>query len=494
MGKILVIDDDAAIRSNIAELLGAEGHEVTVAANGAIGVRLASSGSPDLVVCDVGMPELDGHGVLRALRAKPTTRDIPFIFLTAKSERADIRAGMNLGADDYLTKPFSRVELLEAISARLARRGVAQPAPKKAGPAALTLGPGDVFDRYRIEASVGSGGMGIVFRAHDSKLDRLVALKVLQPKQIYLAPSLEKASAQLVAEARAAAKLSHPHVIAIYDVGSVDDVPFLAMEFVVGATLRAKARAPWQQKLEWLVEVADALSAAHRAGLIHRDVKPENVMVRADGRALVLDFGIARFMQGDSATVSSGGGKSLVKGTPFYMSPEQLFGEPVDARSDQFAWAVMAYELFAGELPWGDSDGAIAVVKAITQTDAPPLAPLAPELPASVVRVVERALAKAPDDRFPSMEAVLAELAPNRASRASYTSEALPAATGAASPVAPTDPAVVPTRSDVELADTEPVVVTPLEPQVVRPARTWLLVVVAAALVVVAAACFLALR
>lgn len=495
MGKILVIDDDAVIRSNVAELLGVEGHEVVCAANGALGVRLASSASPDLVVCDVGLPELDGHGVLRTLRAQPSTKDIPFIFLTARSDRSDIRVGMNLGADDYLTKPFSRVELIEAISARLARRGVTKSTKPVAGPSAITLGPGDVFDRYRIEASIGAGGMGIVFRAHDSKLDRLVALKVLQPKAIYLAPSLEKASAQLVSEARAAARLNHPHVISVYDVGTVGDVSFLAMEFVVGATLRSKLSAPWEQKLKWLVEIADALSAAHKVGLIHRDVKPENVMVRADGRALVLDFGIARFMQGGSATVSSGVGKSLIKGTPHYMSPEQLFGDPVDARTDQFSWGVVAFELLAGKLPWGAMDGgAIGVAEAITQTEAPPLAPLALGVPPSVVRVVERALSKAPGERFESMDALLSELAPTRISRASYTSDVSTAPELVSMPAAP---AVGVTRSDTEFAGTEPVlgaVVLTSAPASARRGKTWMLGVVAAIAAAVAIACFVALR
>ncbi|MFO0615721.1 MAG: response regulator [Polyangiaceae bacterium] len=448
MSKILVIDDDAAIRANIADLLEAEGHEVTCAENGATGLTLAERSLPDLIVCDVAMPELDGYGVLTALREGRATRDIPFVFLSAKAERADVRLGMNLGADDYLTKPFTRVELLDAIASRLRRRLSARavpmepkaaPAPvPKVGPAALTLGPGDVFDRYRIEERVGTGGMGIVFRAHDAKLDRLVALKVLQPREIYLAPSVENASLRLVAEARAAAKLSHPHVISIYDVGAVDGVPFLAMEFVVGATLRAKTDAPWEQKLKWLVEVADALSAAHRAGLIHRDVKPENVMVRADGRALVLDFGIARITEGRSPVSSSGTGQ-LIRGTPFYMSPEQLFGEAVDGRSDQFSWGVMAYELFSGELPWGDAEGPVAIVKAITRVVPPALGPLAPALPAHVAAAVDRALSKAPSDRFASMELLLAEIAPGRTS-----------STGGSG-------APPPALDDAALADTEPV-------------------------------------
>jgi serine/threonine-protein kinase len=222
--------------------------------------------------------------------------------------------------------------------------------------AAGELAVGDEFERYRIEAVLGQGGMGQVYRAYDSRLRRRVALKVLR-KDLDGAPADKAPGARLLREARAAAALSHPNIVSIFDVGQHGDVPYLAMELVSGRNLRAyvgDASIPLRTKLRWLVDVARALAAAHARGLVHRDVKPENVVVCEDGMVKVLDFGIASLAVADAApdgaavTVqpvaaeeppisATSSTVSRVVGTPRFMSPEQLCGEPLDPRSDQFS-------------------------------------------------------------------------------------------------------------------------------------------------------------
>ena len=278
--------------------------------------------------------------------------------------------------------------------------------------------PGDLFDRYAIEELLGEGGMGQVYRATDTRLNRRVALKVLRQEAV--SEPASEGPARMLREARAAAALHHPNAVAIYDVGEHDGVPFIAMELVEGHPLRqlvGDPSVPMSERVRWLSDVARVLAEAHGRGLVHRDVKPENVMVQPDASVKVLDFGIARRAQtAFDATSSTAPGsiptlteKGAVIGTPLYMAPEQMRGEDVDGRADEFSWGVLAYELCAGKLPWTKTQS-YALVAQILSEDPPPLATVAPDVPENVRAVIERALAKRPGDRFPSMGALVAAL------------------------------------------------------------------------------------
>lgn len=288
----------------------------------------------------------------------------------------------------------------------------------------LKLKPGDTVDRYVIEEVIGRGGMGCVYRAQDSRLHRKVALKML------LAPSEDEheheasspssdAAARMLREARATASFDHPNAVQVFDVGERDGTPYIAMELIVGQTLTALVtddHFAWPTRLRWLVDAARALGAAHRAGLIHRDVKPDNVMVRKDGVTKVLDFGIVRHAGplNPLASTLPVGFPSLtqrgsVLGTPHYMAPEQIRGLALDARADQFSWGVMAFELLTQKMPWGT--GLEAISLALT-SPAPSLRDGCPELPAAVNAAIERALAKVPDDRFATMDELAAAIEP----------------------------------------------------------------------------------
>jgi eukaryotic-like serine/threonine-protein kinase len=289
------------------------------------------------------------------------------------------------------------------------------------------LTPGSHFGRYRIDRALGSGGMGEVYAAFDLRLLRPVALKVLRAAPGSAGESASQATERLLREARAAAQLSHPNVVTVYDVDALDGQPYIAMELVPGASLRAwmATDVPVAPKLRALADVARALAAAHRMGIVHRDVKPDNVMMRGDGLVKVLDFGIARQTKleaVDAGAPITGGdaaagallqtltARGAVAGTPGYMAPEQLLGEPADARADQFAWGVTAYELVSGALPWPMDRGLVGLLGAVFAPGVPSLRGCALELPDRFHDLLERTLRRRPAERFASMDEMLAEL------------------------------------------------------------------------------------
>ncbi|MDI3292072.1 serine/threonine-protein kinase [Polyangium sp. 15x6] len=274
----------------------------------------------------------------------------------------------------------------------------------------MSLSPAETFDRYVIEERLGEGAAGEVYRALDTRLRRKVALKVLRRDPEMESEAWDRNVARMLREARSAASLTHPNIVAIYDVGEHEGVPFIAMELVAGKTLRSSIGRDISQseRIELLLQVALALAAAHAVGVVHRDVKPENVMVREDGVAKVLDFGIARRLPGAVTNTQDSGisrlsrltGDGSIVGTPAYMAPEQLLGHEIDARADQFSWGVMAFELLAGRLPFRTDGGGLGLVTSILNDEPRPLE----DAPEELAAIVRRTLAKSPDERFPSME------------------------------------------------------------------------------------------
>jgi anti-sigma factor RsiW len=284
--------------------------------------------------------------------------------------------------------------------------------------------PGSLLGRYVVGEALGEGGMGTVYIARDPELARNVALKVVA----HAALDSDAQRKRLVREARAAAQLQHPNVVTIFDVGQIEEATYLAMELVAGKSLRAyvgDAAVPVARRVGWLIDVAKALDVAHAHGLVHRDIKPENVMVRSDGVIKVVDFGIARRLdlhEGDpreARTHSTVTDRDAVVGTPMYMAPEQLRGEAVDARCDQFAWGVLAYELLTGVRPW--SGKGLSLVSQILSADLPRLALAGgAAVPPALEAIVRRATAKVAGDRFGGMGEVVRALgeAGGRAPRA----------------------------------------------------------------------------
>ncbi len=275
---------------------------------------------------------------------------------------------------------------------------------------------GDRVGRYAIEELIGQGGMGAVYRAHDEVLRRKVALKLVTTDGPTGTQGGEVAR-RVLREARLVAALDHPNVIGVFDVGEHDGTPFIVMEHVVGRSLRSFVGAAGiesARKIGWIVDIAGALAAAHRAGLVHRDVKPENVMVRDDGAIRVLDFGIAGPVAGivatqlDAALLSSPAGtfatleRGVVAGTPGYMAPEVAAAGVIGPAADQFAWGVLAYELLTGRHPWPEAASVRELFEQMQRRDAEPMSP--DVAPGPVVASITRALGRDPARRFGSMD------------------------------------------------------------------------------------------
>jgi formylglycine-generating enzyme required for sulfatase activity/predicted Ser/Thr protein kinase len=268
----------------------------------------------------------------------------------------------------------------------------------------------NTIGRYQIRAELGRGGMGVVYRAYDPELDREVALKSVMLEGV--TPEQKQTNEQYLArEARAAARLQHPHAVAVYDFFSSGDRAFIVMEFVRGANLEAMLAtgdvSNKPRSLQILREAASALDAAHQAGIVHRDIKPGNILLDELGRVKLADFGIARLTTGNvTHTAPSIGGTA---GTLSYMSPEQVRGATLDGRSDQFALAVVAYQLLTGQLPFQAETWIAQSFKILNEPHAPARS-WNPDLPEAVDHALNIALSKEPTQRFPTCSAFVEAL------------------------------------------------------------------------------------
>ena len=283
-------------------------------------------------------------------------------------------------------------------------------AKNRAGPLPPTvsvhiLTAGHKLGRYTVIEPIGSGGMGQVYRALDQKLERVVAIKILSPGLV----TGDEARRRFRKEALALAKLSHPHIAAVYDVGEQDGVDYLVMECVPGQTLAARLKngpLPIEDATLIVSEIAGALEEAHEHGVIHRDLKPANVMITPKGHAKVLDFGIAKLLAPRAPDATASIETGFIVGTPPYMSPEQAKGNTVDARSDLWSLGVIYYELLAGRTPF-QGEGNIAVLHAIIKDSPAPLRAFRPDAPQQANQIICRFLEKDPASRYQSASEVV---------------------------------------------------------------------------------------
>ena len=290
----------------------------------------------------------------------------------------------------------------------------------------MTLEVGTVLGAYRIVAPIGAGGMGEVFLAQDSRLERNVALKIL-PRAF--AGDAERLG-RFVREAKSASALNHPNILTIHEIGVSEGFHYLATELIVGETLReriARGALPVADGLEIALQVAAALGAAHAAGIVHRDVKPENVMIRADGLVKVLDFGLAKWSEPqavDPQGVTLDRGRThpgVVLGTVAYMSPEQSRGKTVDARTDLWSLGVVLYEMLSGRQPF-EGESSTDVLANILHRDPPQLALEAEELAPEIDAILGRALAKERLERYATTRELMADLKARRSACSSRPS------------------------------------------------------------------------
>jgi serine/threonine-protein kinase len=281
----------------------------------------------------------------------------------------------------------------------------------------MNIESGTILGRYEIRAKLGEGGMGEVYLAQDTKLDRKVALKILQAQ---VAANHERMR-RFVQEAKAASALNHPNIITIHEIDQTDDLHFIATEFIEGETLRQrmqKSVMKLDEAIDIGVQISGALSAAHASGIVHRDIKPENVMLRHDRIVKVLDFGLAKLTE----QVSSGlidteaptrvvnTQPGMVMGTALYMSPEQARGQALDARTDIFSLGVVLYEMLAGCVPFRGDTTTDVLARLVDDQEPPPLARYCHEVPSELERIVSKALRKDRDERYQTSKDLLLDL------------------------------------------------------------------------------------
>lgn len=421
--NILIVDDTAANLDVLCGMLRDRGYRVRVAISGPRALTAIRAERADLVMLDINMPGMSGYEVCRELKRDPELGSVPVIFISALDEVIDKVKAFEAGGADYVGKPFEFGEVLARIENQLKIAGLQR--QLEARNAELTrmneelrnsqqresrifsrlsdVLPGTVLDqKYRIESRIGSGGFGTVFRGVQLSLDRAVAVKIFQSLAATARPEeLER----FRREGISACRVNHPNALAVIDSGvSSSGIAYLVTELLEGHTLRSELET--QQRLtvprvaEILVPVCQVLTVAHAIGLMHRDIKPDNIFLHRgrDGEIVkVLDFGIAKLAASSDDRALTGARQVI--GTPFYMAPERLRGEPHDGRADVYSLGVLAYEMFTGGSPFA-ADSSIEETPMMHLSMPPvPFRERGAEVPEKIENVIRAALDKEPQNR-----------------------------------------------------------------------------------------------
>jgi len=435
--KILIIDDDESVRLTVANMLNDQGYLISMAADGEAGLAQIRGSSPDAVFCDLVMPGMDGFEVLRQVRADAATAGLPFTLLISVDDRDYLRRGMRPGADEYLSKPVRREELIASVQRalnKLARAGGPAAARDAAAPgatyamlaekarAAAAMGAVDPTLRfvigsdamlkletqaepeikirgYKTLSRLNQGGMSLVYLADDLTNQRQVVLKMLKARR----NEDERILRRFFQQANLLSSINHEHVVHVFDQGFGDGMAYIAMEYLSGGSLRGVMDQGLSQRqaLSLLSQAASGLAEIHRRGIVHRDIKPSNMVLRSQGVLVLTDFGIARHLdQSDGNTV-----RGEILGTPHYMSPEQAQGEEIGTGADIYSLGAIFYEMLTGQRLYPGE----TVIEILSQQTIAPIPRLGADL-AIFQPLIDGMLAKQPDERFANADAVLEEV------------------------------------------------------------------------------------
>lgn len=406
---LLVVDDNEENRDMLGRRLERRGYTVLTAADGEAALELVAQEEIDLILLDVMMPGIDGLEVLRRVREEHSAAELPIIMATARDGSEDVVTALDLGANDYVTKPIDfaivSARVQKELRTRVARREKQQAQSDGGG---HDLRPGSILaGRYRLDEVVGKGNFGVVYRGHHLELDMAVAIKLLHA-QVAGGEALER----FRSEGRSAVRIRHPNAVTVYDFGVTDGgVAYLIMEFLEGeplsTALRRERRVHPKRVAEILTPVCDVLELAHGQGLVHRDVKPENVFLQKTPQGeivKILDFGIAKLV-GEHVARENLTAEGFVLGTPAYMAPERLRNQFYDGRSDVYSLGIMLFQLLAGRLPFPpDKSDPMALLMMHIKEKPPRLRTYAPELPKDFESLVQRCLGKEPEPRPSAVE------------------------------------------------------------------------------------------
>lgn len=407
MPKILVIDDDPSLLLLVQEVLQAAGHEVWTTSDPAEVCELAFKVRPAAIVLDVMMPKVTGYEVLQMLRADTRLEAVPMLLLSGLGDASDRVKGLRSGADDYLVKPFEPDELVLRIERLVSwHQASGEWSPALGLRQSLKDNQGVRFGRYRVIEKIGQGHMGTVYRGLDPRLQRQVALKTIRLDASAADNRREKLLALLRHEAVTIARLSHPNVVAVYDMGETRDSAYVAMELVDGPSLSgyltAEGPLPWQRVIPLAVGIARGLALTHARKVVHRDMKPGNVLLGRDGAVKVSDFGLASVVSSvfeDSTELS---------GTPGYVPPEVLNQRSYTEKGDLFGLGAVLYESLAGAHPLAGETLRDTILNTL-HGRIEPLYRRAVELPKELDELISDLLATAPEAR-PTAPEVVARL------------------------------------------------------------------------------------
>jgi DNA-binding response OmpR family regulator len=395
---ILVVDDNELNRDVLVRMLRREGYVAIEAENGKRALEIIDAQDVHLVLLDEMMPEMSGSEVLTTLRKDLSNTELPVIMVTAKDDSDDIVGALERGANDYIVKPVNFAVALARIRATLKIR-TEKRKRLQTGPVLVVLEPGTILDgRYRIDAELGSGGAGVVFKATHLELQREVAIKLLSSIAV-------DDVARFRSEGITACRVKHPNAVEVLDFANSDQLgPYLVMELLDGPSLdeycKEKGKISIARCAEILVPVCRALAEAHRADVVHRDVKPSNIILHktAAGEVpKVLDFGIAKFV-GEAAMRQHQTQRGFV-GTPAYMAPERFGHTKLSGRSDVYSVGIVAYEMLVGATPFAGGTSLMEMMSMHAVDQPEPLRKLVPELSHHIENLVMSALRKNPEDR-----------------------------------------------------------------------------------------------
>jgi CheY-like chemotaxis protein len=426
VSDILIVDDTPANLDLLCGMLRDRGYRVRVATSGPRALAAVRAERPHLLLLDVTMPGMSGYDVCRELKADEMLRGIPVIFVSALDEVVDKVRAFEAGGVDYVTKPFQFGEVLARIdnqlriqrlqrdleerNAELLRLNQQLSAAHQRQERILTtlsdVLPGTVLDgKFRLEEKLGSGGFGTVYRATQLNLARPVAVKVFQS---LAGRGNDTELERFRREGISACRVNHPNAVSIIDSGvSSSGIAYLVTELLDGRTVAAelamwRGRIPPARMLQIVQPVCEVLAMAHDVGIVHRDIKPENVFLHNApvGEVVkVLDFGVARLLDGKGACETRLTSGHVTVGTPLYMAPEQMYSAAVDGRADVYSLAMMVYEMLTGVLPDDEGHDFMTLAALRANNDPAPMRIHNPSIPEEVDEVVLRALSRDPETR-----------------------------------------------------------------------------------------------
>jgi serine/threonine protein kinase len=390
-GRLLVVDDNEGNRDMLSRRLSKSGFTVESVSNGPDALERVERGELDLILLDVMMPGMSGLEVLKVLREQHSASELPVIMATANSKSEDIVEALELGANDYVTKPIDFPVVLARIGLQLRQKTASK------ADASADIGPGVTLeDKYLLVESLGSGNFGVVYKATHLDLKQDVAVKILHTN----GGTSPEALARFRREGVSTCRVKHPNAVSVLDFGMTSSgTAYLVMELLDGCSLDVllgeDQRLDVERCAEILRPICDVLADIHNAGLVHRDIKPANVFVhrgRSGELVKVLDFGIAKLV-GDASSEEGLTVEGGIIGTPSYMAPERFEEKPYDGRADIYSVGVMLYRMLGGRLPFLGKE-LMAVAMQHLREIPPPLSELNPAVSSEVASVVAEAMSK----------------------------------------------------------------------------------------------------